>query len=155
MTYKLINDNCFDWMKNREENSITAIVTDPPYGVKEYTEEELKKKRNASGGIWRIPPAFDGRKRSPLPRFSVINDSPLERDNVYNFFIDWGRLAFKVLVPGGHIFIASTPLLSDIVSRALRDAGLERRGEIVRVVKTFRGGTVGALQETAFRKDCC
>lgn len=86
MTYKLINDNCFDWMKNREENSITAIVTDPPYGVKEYTEEELKKKRNASGGIWRIPPAFDGRKRSPLPRFSVINDSPLERDNVYNFF---------------------------------------------------------------------
>ena len=30
-------------MKNREENSITAIVTDPPYGVKEYTEEELKK----------------------------------------------------------------------------------------------------------------
>lgn len=140
MTYKLINDNCFDWMKNREENSITAIVTDPPYGVKEYTEEELKKKRNASGGIWRIPPAFDGRKRSPLPRFSVINDSPLERDNVYNFFIDWGRLAFKVLVPGGHIFIASTPLLSDIVSRALRDAGLERRGEIVRVVKTFRGG---------------
>ena len=49
MTYKLINDNCFDWMKNREENSITAIVTDPPYGVKEYTEEELKKKRNASG----------------------------------------------------------------------------------------------------------
>lgn len=44
MTYKLINDNCFNWMKNREENSITAIVTDPPYGVKEYTEEELKKR---------------------------------------------------------------------------------------------------------------
>lgn len=44
MTYKLINDNCFNWMKNREENSITTIVTDPPYGVKEYTEEELKKR---------------------------------------------------------------------------------------------------------------
>lgn len=140
MTYKLINDNCFHWMEHQEYNSITAIVTDPPYGVKEYTELELEKKRTSSGGIWRIPPSFDGHKRRPLPRFSVINDNPIERENVYKFFLNFGNLANNILVPGGHIFIASTPLLSDIVSHSLRDAGLERRGEIVRVVKTFRGG---------------
>ena len=42
MSYTLVNDNCFDWMRQREENSITAIVTDPPYGVKEYTDEEIE-----------------------------------------------------------------------------------------------------------------
>ena len=41
MYYKLINNDCFMWMIEREENSITAIITDPPYGVKEYTEDEI------------------------------------------------------------------------------------------------------------------
>ena len=70
------------WMIEREENSITAIITDPPYGVKEYTEDEIVKKRLGKGGIWRIPPSFDGHIRQPLPMFSVINDDPRERENV-------------------------------------------------------------------------
>ncbi|MBR1672472.1 MAG: hypothetical protein IJ702_06055, partial [Fretibacterium sp.] len=36
--------------------------------------------------------------------------------------------------------IASTPLLSDIVSLAMRNSGFERRGEIIRTVSTLRGG---------------
>ena len=43
-------------------------------------------------------------------------------------------------MPGGHVFIASTPLLSDVLSKAMRDAGFERRGEIIRTVSTLRGG---------------
>lgn len=49
-------------------------------------------------------------------------------------------LALRILVPGGHVFIASTPLLSDILSLAMRNAGFERRGEIIRTVSTLRGG---------------
>ena len=140
MAYQMINEDCFEWMKTQPENSITSIVTDPPYGVKEYTECEIEKQRNGKGGIWRIPPSFDGHIRQAVPRFSVINDDPKERENVYSFFYEWALLAIKILVPGGHIFIASTPLLSDILSKALRDAGLERRGEIIRTVSTLRGG---------------
>ena len=140
MLYSMFNEDCLDWMASRDENSITAIVTDPPYGVKEYSEEELSKQRIGKGGIWRIPPAFDGHQRQAVPRFSVINDNPNERDNVYSFFKQWAELSIRVLVPGGHVFIASTPLLSDILSRAMRDAGFERRGEIIRTVSTLRGG---------------
>lgn len=140
MAYTLINADCFSWLAEREENSITAIVTDPPYAVKEYTETELEKQRAGKGGVWRIPPAFDGHKRKALPRFSVINDDPKERQNVYEFFVRWAMLAFRVLVPGGHVFIASTPLLSDVLSLAMRDGGFERRGEIIRTVSTLRGG---------------
>jgi len=46
----------------------------------------------------------------------------------------------RVLVPGAHVLVASNPLLSYIVSQALVDAGLERRGEIIRLVMTLRGG---------------
>lgn len=140
MTYILINVDCFDWMAERDANSITAIVTDPPYGVKEYSESELEKQRAGKGSIWRIPPAFDGHERKALPRFSVINDAPRERRNVYEFFARWAALALRILVPGGHVFIASTPLLSDVLSLAMRDSGFERRGEIIRTVSTLRGG---------------
>ena len=140
MPYTIIHADCFEWMAGQSEHSVTAIVTDPPYGVREYTEAEMEKQRKGTGGIWRIPPSFDGHERSPLPRFSIINDNPGERQKVYDFFHRWAAEALRLLVPGGHVFIASTPLLSDIVSRAMRDAGFERRGEIIRTVSTLRGG---------------
>lgn len=151
MAYDLINADCFSWLNERAENSITAIVTDPPYAVKEYTESELEKQRAGKGGVWRIPPAFDGHKRSALPRFSVINDDPNERIKFYEFFAAWAKLAIRTLVPGGHMFIASTPLLSDVLSLAMREGGFERRGEIIRTVSTLRGGDrpKGAEEEFA------
>lgn len=127
-------------MGSMNENSITAVITDPPYGVKEYTHEEIQKKNNGKGGIWRMPQNFDGHTRQPVPRFSVINDDPKERQNVYDFFMRFATQVFPILVPGGHVFIASTPLLSDIVSAAMRQAKFERRGEIIRTVCTLRGG---------------
>ncbi len=47
--------------------------------------------------------------------------------------------------------VASNPLLSYIVAGALADAGLERRGEVVRLVTTMRGGDrpSGAHEEFA------
>ena len=69
-----------------------------------------------------MPPSFDGCTRKPLPRFSIISDDPIERHRVFEFFNKWARLALKILVPGGHAFIASTPLLSDVLSSAMREA---------------------------------
>ena len=65
--------DAIEWLDARPENSIHAIVTDPPYGLKEYTHTEQAKLRNGRGGVWRIPPSFDGCKRSPLPRFTVLD----------------------------------------------------------------------------------
>ena len=154
MAYDLINADCFDWLTQCDANSITAIVTDPPYAVKEYTETELEKKRAGKGGVWRIPLAFDGHKRQPLPRFSVINDDPKARRDVYEFFTAWATLALRVLAPGGHVFIASTPLLSDVLSLAMRTGGFERRGEIIRTVSTLRGGDRPKGAEDEFAETC-
>jgi site-specific DNA-methyltransferase (adenine-specific) len=84
--YQYIHADCFQYMPCIAENSITAIITDPPYGVKEYTATEIDKKNNGCGGLWRIPQCFDGHKRQPVPRFSVINDDAKERKNVFDFF---------------------------------------------------------------------
>jgi site-specific DNA-methyltransferase (adenine-specific) len=130
--------DCMDWMKRAPENSIHAIVTDPPYGIKEYEFDQIEKRENGKGGIWRIPPSFDGATRAPLPRFTALNAR--ERDTIRVFFSEWARLAVNVLRPGGHLFIATNAFLSQLVYAALIDGGLEFRGEIIRLVQTLRGG---------------
>ena len=134
----LFHADCFDWMERQEDNSIHAVVTDPPYGLHEYTPEQQAKLRSGKGGVWRIPPSFDGHVRSPLPRFTTLTPEQLEYART--FFLLWGRVLMPKLVPGAHVVVASNPLLSYIVSGSLAEAGLERRGEIVRLTMTMRGG---------------
>lgn len=134
----LYSGNSIEWLRLQPENSIHGVVTDPPYGLVEYTPEELVKLRARRGGNWRIPPSFDGHQRSPLPRFTTLTDDDL--DQLESFFLQFGHALLPVLVPGAHVMIASNPLVSHLVSYALDAAGFERRGEIVRLVTTMRGG---------------
>ena len=136
--YTLHLGDCLLWMENTEKESIHAIVTDPPYGLKEYTSIEREKLRSGRGGVWRIPPSFDGCMRRPLPRFTVLTES--DHEKLRSFFSEFARRAIRVLVPGGHLFIATNPLLSHFIYLPLMDAGFEKRGEIIRLVKTLRGG---------------
>lgn len=134
----LINEDCISWLSKQAMHSIHAVVTDPPYGLIEYSQQQLDKLRQGKGGVWRIPPSFDGNKRAPLPRFTVL--SPVELERLGEFFYAWARALAPVLVPGANVVVASNPLLSYLVSSALARAGLERRGELVRLVMTMRGG---------------
>ena len=137
-SYELIEGDCFSWMARRQPHTVHSIVTDPPYGLKEYTPKEKAKLRRGKGGVWRIPPALDGCTRRPLPRFTVLSEE--EKHELKNFFCRWAMNAFRVLVPGGHVFIATNPLLSHLVYVAMMEAGFEKRGEIIRLVQTLRGG---------------
>jgi DNA modification methylase len=130
--------DCVEWFAAAKRNSIDAVLTDPPYGLVEYTAKEQKKLRAGRGGVWRIPPSFDGAVRSPLPRFTVLSND--DRTALLAFFERWGTALLPILKPGAHLLIASNPLLSPLVAFALERAGMERRGEIVRLVRTFRGG---------------
>jgi DNA modification methylase len=135
---RLIHADCREWLRAQESLSIHAVITDPPYGLFEYSEEQQEKLRNGHGGVWRIPPSFDGAKRAPVPRFTVLKPADLRA--LEDFFCSWARVLSPVLVPGANVIVASNPLLSHVVSGALARAGLERRGELVRLVMTMRGG---------------
>jgi site-specific DNA-methyltransferase (adenine-specific) len=135
---RLFQDDCFEWLARQKPASIHAIVTDPPYGLVEYTAKETAKLRMGRGGVWRIPPSFDGHQRAPLPRFTVLTEK--DRQAIYLFFKRLGTLVAKVVVPGANIVIASNPLLAHIVAEAMSQVGLELRGYIARQVMTMRGG---------------
>jgi len=127
-----------EWVASLPSHSIHAVVTDPPYGLIEYNETNHTKMLNGRGGVWRIPPAYDGAHRQPLPRFTVLSEA--EREALTRFFVGMATALMRVLAPGGHIFIASNPLLSSQTFVAFLQAGFEKRGEVIRLVQTLRGG---------------
>jgi DNA modification methylase len=133
-----IHSSAFEWLAQAPPCSIHAVVTDPPYSVIEYDDTNHKKLRAGRGGVWRIPPSFDGAKRQPVPRFTVLTQAELTK--LHAFFLNTARQLLRVLVPGGHVFIASNPLLSTITFHAFMHVGFEKRGEIIRLVQTLRGG---------------
>ncbi|HEX7176696.1 MAG TPA: DNA methyltransferase [Pyrinomonadaceae bacterium] len=134
----ILHADCLEWLSRIPENSLHGIVTDPPYGVKEYDFDQIEKRANGNGGIWRIPPSFDGHTRQPLPRFTALNQK--ERKQIHTFFVEWAKVVERSLRPGAHLFIATNAFLSQLVFSALVAGGLEFRGELIRFVRTFRGG---------------
>lgn len=134
-----LHGDAFDWLSKIPAQSLSGVVTDPPYGLEEYEADQLQRLHNGNrGGIWRIPPSFDGHVRSPLPRFTALNSK--QRGALKDFFFEWSRLLVRALRPGAHIFVAGNAFLSQLVWSAIADGGLEFRGELIRLVRTLRGG---------------
>jgi site-specific DNA-methyltransferase (adenine-specific) len=125
-------------MLKRSPHSIHAVVTDPPFCLVEYAAKEIGKMRQGKGGVWRIPPSFDGCKRNPVPRFTVLNEHG--KLALRAFFAKLAAGLWPILVPGAHVFIATNQMVSHFVYEAFIAAGYEKRAEIVRLVQTLRGG---------------
>ena len=140
-TYKtatLHHADAFTLLASLPDNSVTATITDPPYGLVEYKPDQLEKMRAGHGGVWRLPPVLDGVKRRPLPRFTTLTNK--DRETMRRFFEDLARELVRVMVPGGNVLVASNPLVSHLVADSMERGGLEVRGQIVRLVQTLRGG---------------
>jgi site-specific DNA-methyltransferase (adenine-specific) len=134
----VVNGDALRWLANVPADTIHGIVTDPPYGLIEYEDKDHEKMRAGRGGVWRIPPSFDGVERAPVPRFTVLTAD--DRKRLERFFRRFAKLAYDALVPGGHLMVASNPLLSTATFACFERAGFEKRGEIIRLVQTLRGG---------------
>lgn len=89
----------------------------------EYRPTELVKRTNGKGGVWRIPPSFDGHRRSPHPRFTVRRGA--EMGQLREFFHKLACCLYPVFVPGAHVFIATHPLVSHLVYEAFVSARFE------------------------------
>lgn len=153
MAFVLHNADCFDWLASRPANSVHAVVTDPPYGLVEFSERERGILRNGQrGGVWRIPPKLGGVERDPLPRFTVLTDD--DKKKLWQYMRDWGGVLSPALVPGAHVCVAGNPSLQYLVQSAMADAGFEVRSAIMRLYVGLRGGDRPKLAEKEFPDVC-
>lgn len=153
MSFRIFNADCFAWMDAAPAESIQAVVTDPPYGLVEFSHKERTTLRNGGrGGTWRLPPTFDGHKRAPLPRFTTLSEQ--DKNELRKFMYDWGVCVSRVLVPGAHVCVAGNPSLQYLVQGAMVEAGFEVRSTIIRSYVGFRGGDRPKLAEREFEDVC-
>jgi DNA modification methylase len=148
--YTVYNADALKWLRKQRANSFQAVVTDPPFSVVEYSPQELNKRRRGKGGIWRLPNARDGAIRQPTPRFTVLDDH--DRMGLLAVHLNLAPELFRILVPGAHVIISSQCLVSHLVVQAFSMAGFEARGQIVRVVKTLRGGDRPKFGDKQYRE---
>lgn len=151
-SYRLIFGDCFEELDKLSNDSVDAVCTDPPYGVVEFSETEVAKLRAGRGGVWRLPPKFDGKERRPLPRFSVLSSD--QRLQVEEYFAAFARTIMAKVKPGGHMLIAGNPVLQHYVQAGVMSSGWENRATLLRVYHGFRGGDRPKNAETEFPEVC-
>src|SRR5205807_4926564 len=89
MNFEIYNQNCIDGMRQRiGGNSVDLIFTDPPYGVKGDTLD-LHYNRDAS---FVIPGYID-----------------VPKEHYAEFSVEWLTQAYRVLKPGGTIYVVMGP----------------------------------------------
>ncbi len=148
----LILGDCMKEIGNLADHSLHAICTDPPYGLVEFSPDEVAKLRAGKGGVWRLPPKWDGCERRPLPRFTVLTHGQKQEMEV--FFRQWAAMLFPKLRPGAHVLIAGNPVLQMYVQNAMVLEGYENRGTILRLYHGFRGGDRPKNAEQEFPDVC-
>lgn len=149
---RLVFGDCLKEIANLPDHSIHGVCTDPPYGLVEFSSEEVAKLRTGRGGVWRLPPKWDGCERRPLPRFSVL--TPEQKEAIEVFFRQWAGVLLPKVRPGGHVLIAGNSVLQMYVQNAMVKEGFENRATILRLYYGFRGGDRPKNAETEFSDVC-
>lgn len=115
--YYLFHGDCLDQLKKLADNSIDAIVTDPPYGLSDHKPSDVMDCLAA----W-----LDGKPYQTKKRGFMGNtwDSWVPVPEVW-------RECFRVLKSGGHLLAFAGSRTHDLMSIALRLAGFECRDTVM------------------------
>ena len=148
----LLLGDCLEHMARLSDSQLHAVCTDPPYGLVEFSSDEVAKLRAGRGGVWRLPPKWDGCERRPLPRFTVLTED--QKKGIELFFSQWAEILMPKLRPGGHVLIAGNSVFQMYVQNALVGRGFENRATILRLYHGFRGGDRPKNAEKEFPDVC-
>ena len=119
--FKLICGDSTNELKKLEENSIDAIVTDPPYGLTSITkrfgkENSAPAKEGKDGSFARLSRGFMGK---------LWDGTGIE----YN--VDFWKECLKVLKPGGYLLAFGGTRTFHRIACAIEDAGFEIRDTLM------------------------
>lgn len=124
--------NCIDHMADLPDNSIHAIISDIPYGIGVEDWDVLHSNSNtayrgASPAQTRAGAVFKSRGK-PINGWSVA-DRRIPQE-YYTWCRQWAPSWFRVLKPGGSVFVFAGRRLQHRCVAALEDAGLSYKDQI-------------------------
>jgi DNA modification methylase len=135
-TVTLHHGDCLDVLRELPDNSIDAVVTDPPYGLEFMGKEWDKFDRKGPASFENLGQRewvhADGRpKASPMkdkPRWSTMGPSAMLAFGAW--CEEWTAECLRVLKPGGHLLAFGGTRTWHRLACAVEDAGFEVRDSI-------------------------
>lgn len=119
---RLWHGDCVDVMANHMgDNTIDAVVCDPPYGIA------------FMGKAWDQPGKFGSRRASSGPNSLEAGKydlSPTAMRNFQAWCETWAAEAYRVLKPGGHLLAFGGARTWHRLAAGVEDAGFEMRDSI-------------------------
>lgn len=117
MTHQIINANCLDALRDLPDESVHAVVTDPPYGLSKtdpkHVAETITKWVNGD--------------REYIPTGKGFMNAP------WDAFVPpvavWDE-CLRVLKPGGHMLVFAGSRTADLMGLSIRLAGFDIRDSI-------------------------
>ena len=115
--------DCVEVMRGLPDNSVDAVVTDPPYGL-EFMGKEWDAPWKAAGGVEVVLEGTDKshpfRDGSQRVRYGIGSDFQA-------WCVEWAGEALRVLKPGGHLVAFGGSRTWHRLACAIEDAGFEIR----------------------------
>jgi DNA modification methylase len=115
--HQVIQGDCLKEMAKLPDNSIDAVVTDPPYGLSQHSQPDITEALTA----WISGQPYTKKGGGFM---GATWDSFVPGPEVW-------REVFRVLKPGGHALVFASSRTQDLMAIALRLSGFELRDTIL------------------------
>ena len=139
---KIILGDCIEEMKKMPENSVDAIVTDPPYGIgfmgKEWDnfKQDFVKHRTRN---YDTPEIKEHIRKSRIKKISspaneIRGSYDLSQKGKLGYQVwceEWSKEALRILKPGGFMLVSCSTRMYHRMTCGIEDAGFEIRDTIM------------------------
>ncbi len=119
MENTIINDDCINFLQTLPDNSIDAIITDPPYFIDKLDEH------------WNQDKITNRKSNSHIKHLPIgMKFSREQGKKLYDYYLIVSKLLYKKLKPGGYFLSFICPRLYHNLTCAVEDTGFEIREQI-------------------------
>lgn len=135
---KILTGDCLEVMRTLEENSVDAVVTDPPYGWhfmgKAWDDANIMKlaiQGKRPGETYIGADGIERKTRNQTAEAAGKYDLSLSANHTFELWTaGWAKEAFRILKPGGHMLVFCGPRTYHRMASGVEDAGFEIRDQL-------------------------
>lgn len=133
MSVEILHTDCVFAMQLIEDNSVDAVVTDPPYGWrfmgKAWDGEDIEKENQKRIQEEIKRKGFSDKHSAALSAGQY--DFNITANKSFQLWTEqWARQAFRILKPGGHMLVFCGPRTYHRMAAGVEDAGFEIRDQL-------------------------
>lgn len=135
--YQLHNNDCLAAMKVMPDNSVDAVVTDPPYGIRfmgaAWDGKDIEDRAASRRAMESHSPGSgpNGGHKSIAAEAGKYELTPVAMRAFQEFSEEWARQALRILKPGGYLLSFASPRTYHRMTCGIEDAGFEIRDQIM------------------------